>query len=181
MSLSRRRLLAACLACFVGTPGFAVPSSGTAPEPSVLADAAGFSVSVSDGAPAQGAPLLVEVAATGSADNIVLLWDGTSWPLLEIAPGRYEGLIGVDLLAPAGRETLAVVSSVKGVQTRVEKVLTVGAGRFAVQELTLPKKMTRFDAPTLRRIREEAKALEERFARVTRPVLWRVPFLPPVE
>jgi murein DD-endopeptidase MepM/ murein hydrolase activator NlpD len=41
--------------------------------------------------------------------------------------------------------------------------------------------MTHFDPPTLRRIREEAKALEERFARVTRPVLWQVPFLPPVE
>jgi murein DD-endopeptidase MepM/ murein hydrolase activator NlpD len=174
-------LLAVCLAWFAGAPFFAVPAFGTAPDPSAPARALRLSVSVSDDAPSQGAPLLVEVATSGSVDNIVLLWDKTPWPLREIAPGRYEGLIGVDLVAPAGPERLAVVASIRGVQTRVEKVLPVGAGRFAVQALTLPKKMTQFDAPTLRRIREEAEVLRERFARVTRPVLWRLPFLPPVE
>jgi len=181
VSRLRRRLLAAGLACLAGSPAFAVSASVKDGEPSAPASAARLSVSVSDGAPAQGDPLLVEVAATGSAENAVLLWEGTSWPLREIAPGRFEGLIGVDLLAPTGRETLAVESSVQGVRTRVEKVLTVGARRFAVQELSLPKGMAQFDAPTLRRIREEAKVLEERLQRVTRPVLWQLPFLPPVE
>jgi hypothetical protein len=174
-------LLAACLSGFVGTPCSADPAAGTAVEPSVPGSAARLSVSVSGDAPSQGAPLLVEVSAAGSADNVVLLWEKSSWPLREIAPGRYEGLIGVDLLAPTGQETLAVAASIQGVQSRVEKVLSIRAGRFAVQELTMPKKMTQFDAPTLRRIREEAKVLEERFARVTQPVLWRLPFLPPVE
>ena len=173
--------LAACIAGLAAMPSFAGPATGAdAGGPAPPRSAARLSLSASDTAPSQGAPVRVEVLASGSADNVVLIWNGTAWPLREVAPGRYEGLIGVDLLAAAGPETLAAESSAGGSRTRSELIVTVGARRFAVQELTLPKGMTQFDGATLRRIREEAKALEERFARVTRPVSWRLPFLPPV-
>ncbi len=181
MSRLRRRMLSACLAGLASATGVVLSASAAAAETFSAPPAARGTITVSGEAPVQGDPLLVEVATPGSADNIVLLWGGDAWPLREVAPGRYEGLIGVDLLSPEGRETVAVETSDRGVRTRVEKILTVGARRFEVQELTLPKRMTQFDAPTLRRIREEAKALGERFARVTLPVLWRVPFQPPVE
>jgi len=159
----------------------AAPAKGIAADRFDPAAASGLSLSVSDDEPVQGEPLLVEVATPAPVDNIALVWEGTSWPLREAVPGRYEGMIGIDLLASARPATIAVEWTVGGRRVRVEKVLAVGSRRFAVQKLTLPENMAQFDAATLRRIREEAKVLEERFARITRPLLWRTPFLPPVE
>ncbi len=143
--------------------------------------AASLSISVSGGSPAQGTPLMVVVSTQGPVDNVALRWMGAGWPLRETAPGRYEALIGVDLLASAGSEPLAAESVKEGVRTRVEKSLEVAERRFPVQELTLPKGLAEFDAPTLRRIGEEKRDLDTRLARVTLPILWTAPFLPPVE
>ncbi|MGE5247275.1 MAG: M23 family metallopeptidase [Verrucomicrobiota bacterium] len=169
---------AGSLVCLAVASAFAAALSGMSWGGSA---AAPLSFSVSDSSPAQGEPVLVEVAASGPLDRVSVRWKGSEWPLREVAPGRYEALIGVDLLAPAGPEALVVETSSGESRTRGEKILAVSERRFAVQELSLPKSMAEFDAPTLRRIREEAKALEERFSRVTRPVLWTLPFLPPVE
>jgi murein DD-endopeptidase MepM/ murein hydrolase activator NlpD len=143
--------------------------------------AASLSISVSGGAPAQGTPLVVAVSTPGPVDNVILFWKGAAWPLRETAPGRYEALIGVDLLASAGSEPLAAESVKEGVRTRVERAMEVADRVFPVQELTLPKGLAEFDAPTLRRIGEEKEALDARLARVTLPILWATPFLPPVE
>ncbi len=155
-------MLTACAACFV-TP------------------AAALTIFVSGGAPAQGTPLLVEVAETGPVDNMALTWRGAPCPLRETAPGRYEALIGVDLMDAAGPGILAAESVAGGVRNRVEMPLSVVERDFPVQKMTLPAGMAEFDAPTLRRIGEEKKALDERFARVTVPILWTLPFLAPVE
>jgi murein DD-endopeptidase MepM/ murein hydrolase activator NlpD len=181
MNRPRNAILLACFAGIAGTPSFSASSGGRSADGSPPAPTAALSITVSSGTPAQGDPLIVGVAATAPLDNLVLLWKGAAWPVREIAAGRYEGLVGVDLLAPAGPETLAAEGWGGGKRTRADAVLTVVARRFPVQELSLPKRMAEFDAPTLKRIREEARALEERFARVTVPVLWRMPFLPPVE
>lgn len=176
MIRARPALLLACMLGFAGARALSAQSAGGP------ADVSGpLSLSVSAGAPAQGDPLLVTVAASAPVDNLVLMWRGTGWPLREVAPGRYEGLIGVDLLAPAGPATLAAEGWGRGGRHRVEAVVTVVARRFPVQELSLPRKMAEFDAPTLARIRQEEGVLQERFARATVPVRWRVPFLPPVE
>lgn len=140
-----------------------------------------LSISVSGDRPAQGVPLIVSVTATAPLDNLVLSWKGSTWPLREAAPGRYVALIGVDLLAPPGTETLAAEGVGPGGRSRAEAVLTVVARRFPVQEITLPKRMAEFDAPTLARIREEARVLEGVLSRATVPIRWSVPFLPPLE
>lgn len=181
MNLVTRIVPLACLAFFACAIPFAASADVDPSRPHVPPPAASISISVSGGAPAQGSPLLVAANAAGPVDNMVLLWMGAAWPMREAAPGRYAGLIGVDLMAAAGPQTLAVESSRGGLRTRVEQVLHVAERRFAVQELSLPKEMAEFDAPTLRRIKAEAKAFEERFARVTLPILWEAPFLPPVE
>jgi murein DD-endopeptidase MepM/ murein hydrolase activator NlpD len=158
----------ACLAC-------------SAAASAVAASPAALSIAVSDDRPAQGDPLIVTVAAPAVLDNLVLKWKGSAWPLRETSPGRYVGVMGVDLLAPPGRETLSAEGSGPGGRSRAEAVLTVVARRFPVQEVTLPKRMTEFDAPTLARIREEARVLEGVLARATVPILWSMPFLPPLE
>lgn len=139
-----------------------------------------LSISVSTGAPALGDPVVVEVAANGAVDNLVLRWKRADWPMREIAPGRYEGLIGVDLDDPIGPEALAVEGFLDGARVRAEAEVTITPRKFAVQELTLPKGMAEFDNATLVRIGAEAAELSRRFSRVTAP-RWRIPFLTPVE
>lgn len=158
------------VACIAGATGMLAAS----------ALAAGLSISVSTTTPALGDPLVVEVTAPGPFDNVSLVWKGTSWPVREAAPGKYVGLIGVDLLATAGTRTVAVEGWSGGKRSRAEAVLVVADRKFPVQKISLPRKMAEFDPPTLARIEAEARDLEDRFARVTPPV-WSLPFHPPVE
>ena len=139
-----------------------------------------LSISVSTRTPVLGDPVVVEVAASGAVDNLVLLWRGGTWPMREIAPGRYEGLIGVDLDDPEGPAAVAAEGFLGGARFRAEAELKVSPREFPVQELTLPKGMAEFDDATLLRIAAEAAELSGRLSRVT-PPRWRTPFLPPVE
>ena len=164
-----KEILSLCswLAMIVSTPAFAAP--GTT-----------FSISVSTRTPAMGDPVVVEIAANGTVDNLVLLWKGAAWPMREIAPGRYEGLIGVDIDDPPGPEAVAGEGFLDGARVRAEAEVTIFPREFAVQELTLPKGMAEFDNATLVRIGAEEAELSRRLSRVT-PPRWRIPFLPPVE
>jgi len=139
-----------------------------------------LSIAVSTAAPALGDPVVVEVAANGAVDNLVLWWKGAAWPMREIARGRYEGLIGVDIDDPEGPAVVAAEGVLDGARFRAEATLTISPRKFAVQELTLPKGMAEFDNATLLRIEAEAAEISRRFSRVT-PPRWRTPFLPPVE
>jgi hypothetical protein len=139
-----------------------------------------LSIAVSTSTPALGDPVVVEVAAHGAVDNLVLRWKGADWPMRETAPGRYEGLIGVDLDDPEGPAVVAAEGFLDGGRMHAEAELKVSPRKFAVQELTLPKGMAEFDDATLRRIEMEAGELSRRFSRVT-PPRWRTPFLPPVK
>jgi murein DD-endopeptidase MepM/ murein hydrolase activator NlpD len=148
--------------------------------PALAATVGKMSIAVSTSTPALGDPVVVEVAANGAVDNLVLRWKGAAWPMRETAPGRYEGLIGVDLDDPEGPAAVAAEGFRDGGRFRAEAELTISPRKFAVQELTLPKGMAEFDKATLRRIEAEAAELSRRFSRVT-PPRWRTPFLPPVE
>jgi len=127
-----------------------------------------------------GDPVIVEVAAEGAVDNLVLRWKGAAWPMRKTATGRYAGLIGVDLDDPEGPAVVAAEGFLDGARFRAEAELTISPRKFAVQVLTLPKRMAEFDNATLLRIETEAAELSRRFSRVTLP-RWRTPFLPPVE
>lgn len=148
--------------------------------PALAATGGTVSIAVSNNAPALGDPVVVEVAANGVVDNLVLRWKGAAWPMREAAPGRYEGLIGVDLDDPEGPAVVAAEGFLDGARFRAEAELTISPRKFAVQELTLPKGMAEFDNATLLRIEAEAAELSRKFSRVT-PPRWRTPFLPPVE
>ena len=148
--------------------------------PALAAPSGNLSIAVSTSTPALGDPVVVEVAANGAVDNLVLLWKGAAWPIRETAPGRFEGLIGVDLDDPEGPAVVAAEGFLDGARFRAEAELTIFPRKFAVQELTLPKGMAEFDNATLVRIGAEAAELSRRFSRVP-PPRWRTPFLPPVD
>jgi hypothetical protein len=166
--LRTRRMLAGVLLALV--------AAGTA----FAAPAGTLSIVLSTQVSAQGDPILVEVAADGAVDNLVLRWKGAPWPVREIAPGRYEGLIGVDLEDPEGPADVVVEGLLAGKRSRTVAQVTISARKFAVQELTLPKGMAEFDNATLRRIDAEAAKISRVFSRVT-PPRWRIRFLSPVE
>jgi murein DD-endopeptidase MepM/ murein hydrolase activator NlpD len=148
--------------------------------PALAAQDGAISISVSTRTPALGDPVVVKVAAGGPIDNLVLRWKGAAWPMREVAPGQYEGLIGVDLEDQEGPAAVAADGFLGGASVRAEAKVTISPRKFAVQELTLPREMAEFDNATLVRIRTEAADLSLRFSRVT-PPRWRTPFLSPVE
>jgi biotin carboxyl carrier protein len=139
-----------------------------------------FSVSVSDLSPGQGEPVLVEVSAAPSLDNLAVAWKERMVPLKKAAGGRFLGVIGIDLMEPPGKLPLSVVANWGGHPARLDLTLSVREKPFPVQELTLPKRMAEFDEATLARIRREAERLEERLSALSAPA-WDLPFQPPVE
>jgi hypothetical protein len=136
---------------------------------------------LSDGRPFQGDPVLAEVSSAVPFDNVFLAWKGAEFPMRPAGPGAHHGLFGVDLLDPPGRAVLTVLASRGGRVARAEVDLEVRERSFPVQRLTLPERMTRFDAATLERIQREAAALADRFSRAPSPAMWTLPFHPPVE
>ncbi|HSL91874.1 MAG TPA: hypothetical protein VK863_04425, partial [Candidatus Limnocylindrales bacterium] len=124
--------------------------------PFLSAGAERISVSVSDRSPGQGDPVLVEVSADPSIDNLVLVWKGRTFPLKKGAGGRFLGVIGIDLMESSGELPLSVVANREGPAARLDLMLAVRERPFPVQELTLPKEMAEFDEETLARIRGEA-------------------------
>jgi murein DD-endopeptidase MepM/ murein hydrolase activator NlpD len=141
--------------------------------------AASMTISVSDANPAQGALFVVTVST--EADNPVVVWKDVSWPMRNTAPGRYEALIGVDLAASPGLELIVVKQTSRNENTIHTKTVQIVEKEFPVQRLSLPEKMVEFDNATLKRIEKERQELTQRFSRVSLPVLWTTPFLPPVD
>ncbi len=122
----------------------------------------------------------MKVSAEPAFDNLAVAWKGRTIPLRKTADGRFLGVIGIDLMEPPGNLPLSVVGNREGRPAHLDLTLSVRGKPFPVQELTLPKKMAEFDAPTLARIRTESEALESRFSALSAPA-WDLPFQPPVE
>jgi murein DD-endopeptidase MepM/ murein hydrolase activator NlpD len=156
-----------------------LPASGTGNPPDA-ASGKSFPVQLSDQRPAQGEPVLVEVSPLPRADNVVMIWKGREIPMKEDEAGRFLGLIGIDLLEPPGKAVLSFVAMEDGKPSRFDTQIEIRKKAYPVQELTLPKEMTQFDAATLARINREAQRLTERFSRACTPPAWSFPFVPPV-
>ncbi|GAB4365376.1 MAG: M23 family metallopeptidase [Deltaproteobacteria bacterium] len=151
------------------------------PVPPAQGGASLLDIRLSAASPSQGDPVLVRATATVPADAATARWEGREYPLKQDADGGFLGVIGVDLLAPPGKRTLAVEARRgRRVVARADIPVTVRGRTFPVQELTLPPRMTEFDRATLQRIDREAKRLAGKFSRISSPVRWTVPFLPPV-
>ena len=132
---------------------FPFPAFGGGEGPGPPAEGA-FPVMMSSGQPAQGEPLFVEASPPSRTDAVVMIWKGQEIPMREEPPGRFLGLIGIDLLEPPGEVPLSVRATRGGERFRVDVKIAIRQGSFPVQELTLPEAMTQFDRGTLERIRE---------------------------
>lgn len=159
---------------------FSAVSARGAEGPPATAAGTPFPVRLSTGEPSQGEPVFVEVSPLQGADNVDMIWKGQKIPMRKDGTGRFQGLIGIDLLETPGRTVLSFRAEKDGEAFRFDAAIRVREKDFPVQNLSLPEKMTRFDKKTLERIRREARQLEARFAQVSSPPVWSFPFLPPV-
>jgi murein DD-endopeptidase MepM/ murein hydrolase activator NlpD len=94
---------------------------------------------------------------------------GRSVTVAPAGPGRYVGLLGVDLDEPAGNWRLEL-RWMQGaeLQPQSQQVpVEVRAKAYPVQRLTLPPSKTDPDAEALRRIEQESAAAQATFARLS--------------
>jgi len=110
----------------------------------------------------QGQVIRVQLASGSHPQSLICF--GKQWPLKSLGHGHWQGWIGVDLKQKPGRYNI-MWKSAKGVLAN--DFLAVSKGVFRISHIEVSKKMAVFDAPTLRRIRSEVKALK---ATYTEPV-----------
>jgi murein DD-endopeptidase MepM/ murein hydrolase activator NlpD len=94
---------------------------------------------------------------------------------------EYAALAGVDVETKPGKLAWHIgLVDAGGTPRKAAGTVTVKAGRFAVQRLTLPKSMVDLDAETERRAANEAVRLRALFDSATPERLWRGSFTRPV-
>ncbi|GAV19506.1 murein DD-endopeptidase MepM [Mariprofundus micogutta] len=99
---------------------------------------------------------VVSIKASFEADKVRLWCFGKKWPAKLQADGSWKGWIGIDLKTKPG--TYPIEWS-NGKRIVAKDSVTVSKGEFRISHITVEKKMADFDAPTLKRIRSEAKLL----------------------
>jgi len=107
---------------------------------------------------------VVSITSSVKAEKIRLWCFGKIWPAKQQVNGSWQGWVGVDLKTKPGNYPIEWSN---GKQVVAKASLSVAKGEFRISHITVEKKMADFDAPTLIRIRSEAKLLR---ATYTAPV-----------
>jgi murein DD-endopeptidase MepM/ murein hydrolase activator NlpD len=96
-------------------------------------------------------------------------------------PGRFVGLLGVDLAASPEVKTLAVTLKRSNGTTETEtRSVTVVKGNFSVQHLTMDEKWVSYDEATLKRIQHENEVATALYTTESPRRLWSEPFMMPL-
>lgn len=94
----------------------------------------------------------------------------------------YAAILGVDLeTAPGERELLVYVRGPEGPSARHTVTIRVGKKDFAVQNLTLPKRMVTLSRTDLERANREKAIMERVLSGYAEDRAWRAPFIMPVQ
>lgn len=130
----------------------------------------------------QGEVLLVTIKPETLIASVGGALEGTPIYFYEREGGGFAGIVGVDLAASPGQRSLRV--EIKDLQGRsFEQVfqVTVNAGEFEVQRLTVPPEMVDFTEETYQRYLAERKELKRVFNHIRHERVWRHSFVKPVE
>ena len=131
-------------------------------------------------APRQGDAVMVFVGGTSGAQQVEGSLGGQ--PLAFFPYGaEFAALAGVDLDTKAGKIPWRVgLVDARGVPRKAAGTVTVKAGGFPVQRLTLPGGMVYLDPEAERRAANEAARMRALYDTITPERLWRGPFTQPV-
>jgi murein DD-endopeptidase MepM/ murein hydrolase activator NlpD len=171
---------------FAGAAALAFPAPAAAQKKYIPAHdcGAGVSLAIAPAVAAQGALLRLDVRSKIAMQRIRGKWETREVPFWPDAKIRnlQHGLLGVDLDLPAGKHYLDLEADLaNGKSAKCTAEISVKAGNFAVEKLTVAKEYAEPNAEDVARANEEQKRLQEIFAIVTPEKLWRGPFRLPLD
>ena len=130
----------------------------------------------------QGEVLFVTVTPETQVTSVEGDLDGTPIYFYEREGGGFAGIVGVDLSASPGQRCLTVnITDLEGRSFERVFPVSVHAGTFEVQRLTVPPEMVDFTKETYQRYLAERKELKRVYNHVRPERLWRHSFVKPVE
>ena len=144
----------------------------------------GVTLRLNAGVTAQGSLLIVEVEGTKALAEFAGDWDGRAIPLWREGdkPGTLHGLIGVDLEKAPGRYAWKVSwKNAAGEAKSCSAFVTVRAGKFPTERLTVEKQFVQPDPEQEKRAEEEQKKMRAIFESVTPERYWDGKFLMPLK
>jgi murein DD-endopeptidase MepM/ murein hydrolase activator NlpD len=131
-------------------------------------------------APRQGDTVLVSVAGTKGAHNVEGSLGAQHLAFFPYG-AEFAALAGVDLETKPGKVPWRIgLVDGGGVPRKAAGTITVKAGGFPVERLTLPGGMVNLDPEAERRAANEAVRMRALYDTVTPERLWRGPFTQPV-
>ena len=131
----------------------------------------------------QGEVLLIRLPVGGDPQSVTGRFLNRRIPFFPdtSSPGRYTGLLGVDLQDAPGTHELAVdVTSADGRRQFSYNVLVIRA-KYPVQHLTLPKDKVDLDEDSLARVKTEQEQVKAVFDAASLERYWNHSFIPPVQ
>jgi len=144
----------------------------------------GVTLKLNAGVTAQGSLLIVEVAGVKPLTEFAGDWDGRAIPLWREGEkfGTLHGLIGVDLEKAPGRYAWRVSwKNTAGEAKSCSAFVTVRAGKFPTERLTVEKQFVQPDPEQQKRAEEDQKKMRSIFESVTLERYWDGKFLLPLK
>jgi len=139
---------------------------------------------LSSSAAAQGSLLQAEVRSASSLTKLNADWAGHIVPFW--SDDRHENvrraLLGVDVERPSGQYELTLSGQLQtGQQVGCSALISVKAGRFAIEKLQVEQKFVEISPEDSKRTEQEHDRLQQLFASVTPDRLWHGRFRLPLD
>lgn len=144
----------------------------------------GITLKLNAGVTAQGSLLLAEVVGTKPLSGFSGDWDGRAIPMWNEGEknATLHGLIGVDLEKAPGRYAWKVSwKNAAGEEKSCSVLVTVRAGKFPTERLTVEKQFVQPDPEQEKRAEEDQKKMRAIFETVTPERYWDGKFLLPLK
>jgi len=144
----------------------------------------GVTLKLNAGVTAQGSLLIAEVVGTKPLSGFAGDWDGREIPLWSEGEKSeiLHGLIGVDLEKAPGRYAWKVSwKNAAGEEKSCSAPVTVRAGKFPIERLTVEKQFVQPEPEQEKRAEEDQKKMRAIFQTVTPERYWEGKFLLPLK
>ncbi len=155
-----------------------------APSPVKKTCESGIVLKVSSGTTSQGSLLLAEISGAKVAQELSAEWAGRATPLWRETPSAttLHALLGIDLEKPPGRYDWKLswfAADGKAISCTVP--ITVRAGKFPTERLTVEKQYVQPDPEQQKRAEEDQKKMKAIYDTVTPEILWKGKFRVPLK
>jgi hypothetical protein len=144
----------------------------------------GVVLKLSSASASQGSLLLAEISGAKPSQDFSAEWDGRPIPVWRESPtsSTLHALLGVDLEKPAGRYEWKISwSGADGKPLACSLPVTVRAGKFPTERLTVEKQFVQPDPEQQKRVEEDQKKMKAIYDTVTPEVLWKGKFILPLK